>query len=107
MNPVGVAFSPFDDHALLVTSDATDAYLPLSLDGGVGAPLAYVYGAPQLPGPPLLMTRGLLKGRVFIAELDAIRQLAFEPDGGFSDAAKTSLPMNNGGEIIGTFGIAP
>jgi hypothetical protein len=106
-NPYGVSFSPFDDEALLITSDGMDHYKMFFLDGGVGADIAYAHGAPQLPGPPVMLTRGMLEGRFFIGELDAVRQLAWNPDGGVDDISKTTIPMNNGGEIIGTIGVAP
>jgi hypothetical protein len=107
MNPFGVSFSPFDDEALLITSNGTDHYKMLFLDGGVGSDIAYAHGAPQLPGPPVMITRGMLLGRLFIAELDSVRQLGWNPDGGIDDVSKTTIPMNNGGEIIGTLGVAP
>src|SRR5262249_29636261 len=92
MNPIRVAFPPFDDQAVLITSDGTDAYLHLSLDGGVGASIALTNGSPQLPGPPVMIARGGLKGHVFIGEVDSIRHLAFWPDGGLTDVAKTTIP---------------
>jgi hypothetical protein len=109
-NPVGFSFSPFTDEAMVVTSDGTDAYLSLYLDAGtwnVGGQVTQPNGHPQLPGPPQMLTRGTLKGHFFIPELDAIRQFAWGPDGGLTDVSKTTIPMNNSGEIIGVFGVAP
>ncbi len=109
-NPMGVAFSPFSDDALVVNSDGTDAYRRLTLDAGtwaVTAPLTYAHGSPQLPGAPLLMTRGQLNGRVFIAELDSVRELQFEADGGLTDLSKTPASGTGNEQILGTLGVAP
>ena len=100
----------FSDDALVVNSDGTDAYRMLALDAGTWAvtpPLVYAHGSPQLPGAPLLMTRGQLNGRVFIAELDSVRELRFEPDGGVTDVSKTAASGTGNEQILGTLGVAP
>lgn len=104
-NPVGIAFSPFKDDALLITSIGSDSYRSLGLDGGVSAKLTLPNGNPGLPGASTMLTQGQLKGHFFIPEYNAVRHLAFEPDGGLVDVAKTVVPVSIGN--VGTLGVAP
>lgn len=106
-NPLGVAWSPYEASGLVVSSDGADHFRALLRDGGVSGPLPYTFGRPQLPGPPIVIERGELRGRVLIAELDAIRQVQFRPDGGITDVAKFVLSGTGSGKTIGTFGVAP
>lgn len=112
-HPAGVQFSPFTNSALVVNTDSADHYRLLTWTtnplGGftVSAPLAYAHGRPQLPTVPLMIDRGNLEGRVFIGELDAIRQLQFERDGGITDVASTPVSGTGNAQIVGTIGITP
>ncbi|MEW5738259.1 MAG: hypothetical protein AB1938_05000 [Myxococcota bacterium] len=109
-NPLGVAFSPFGTWGLVVNSDTADHYRRLDFSGGafsVGSTINYVHGRPQLPAAPVMISRGALTGRVLIAELDAVRQLQFEPDGGITDVSKTPAGGTGSGQILGTLGVTP
>ena len=109
-NPTAVAFSPFGTVGLVVNTDGMDNYRRLDFNGTsftVSAPLSYVHGRPQLPGAPVMIARGQLNGRLLIAELDAVRQLQFQPDGGITDVAKTPAGGTGNGQILGTLGVTP
>lgn len=110
-NPMSVAFSPWGTGGLVVNSDGADHYRRLDFSGGAfsvaSSPLPYVHGRPQLPGAPVMIARGQLTGRLLIAELDAIRQLQFEPDGGITDVSKTPAGGTGSGQILGTLGVTP
>lgn len=111
-NPAGVAFSPFGDVGLVVNTDGADHYRRLTWDSAlttftIGGALTYVHGRPQLPTVPVMIDRGLLEGRVLIGELDAIRQLQFETDGGITDVSSTPVSGTGSAQIVGTFGVTP
>jgi hypothetical protein len=113
-NPGGVAFSPFGRNGLVVNTDTADHYRPLVYNPAnaaapytVGATLTYAFGRPQLPGAPVVLTRGQLTGRVFIAELDSVRQLQFQRDGGITDVSKTPGAGTSNGQILGSLGVQP
>ncbi len=111
-NPMGVAFSPFADVGLVVNSDGTDHFRKLTWDATAStfttsAPLPYAFGRPQLPGAPVMITRGQLEGRLLIAELDAVRQLQFERDAGVTDVSKTAAGGTGNLQILGTLGVSP
>jgi hypothetical protein len=113
-DPETLVASPFDD-TVLVTSAFGNAIFVLGLttDGGAGAfdlvgPVAYVGAAPQLPGPAVMITRGSLEGRVFVAENLAIRQLQFATAGRVTDLGPTAAgdPSANT-TITGAIGVQP
>ncbi|HEY0880629.1 MAG TPA: hypothetical protein VGD87_03805, partial [Archangium sp.] len=109
-NPMGVAFSPFADMGLVVNSDGVDNFRTVSWDATrttftVSGPLLYRFGRPQLPSAPVMIERGALRGHVLVAELDTIRQLQFETDGGITDVAETPVGGTGSGQILGTIGV--
>lgn len=112
--PIGVLFSPFTRSGLIVNSDTADNYRRLvynpttpATPWSVGAPIAYTYGRPELPSMPVMLERGALTGRVLVAELQTIRQLQFERDGGITDVAQTVAPDGGFTDSLGVFGVAP
>jgi hypothetical protein len=110
--PMSVTFSPFADLGLVVNSDGADHFRKLTWDATattftVSAPLTYAFGRPQLPSAPVMITRGQLNGRMLIAELDAVRQLQFEPDGGITDVSSTPAGGTGNLQILGTIGVTP
>lgn len=110
--PMSVTFSPFADLGLVVNSDGADQFRKLTWNAAgstfnVSAPIAYVHGRPQLPSAPVMITRGPLTGRMLVAELDAIRQLQFEVDGGLTDVSTTPAGGTGNEQILGTIGVVP
>ncbi|MFO0597847.1 MAG: hypothetical protein U0228_21275 [Myxococcaceae bacterium] len=111
-NPISVTFSPFADVGMVVNTDGADQFRRVTWNAGatlfvVSAPLTYAFGRPQLPSAPVMITRGMLTGNMLVAELDAIRQLRFETDGGITDVAKVSAGGTGSGQILGTIGVSP
>jgi hypothetical protein len=109
-DPVAIIASPFDDGAVVV-SGFGDAIFALTRDDRSAQPFAlageldYQGPAPQLPGAAVAVDRGELRGRVLIAELSGIRQLAFAP-GSVSDLGLLSLG-DGIPAITGALGLQP
>jgi hypothetical protein len=113
-NPAALVASPFDNAALILNSDGTDAirfatYAPdASTPFSIVGEITYVNPKPQLPSFASLIDRGTLKGRVLIAENTAVRQVAFEPDAGIVDVAYLNFDHDGGlDEIVGVIGVSP
>jgi hypothetical protein len=109
-SPIGVAWSPFANTALVVNSDAADHFRLLTLSGttwSVSAPIPYSFGRPQLPGQPVVIDRGSLNGRVLVPALSSIRQLQFEADGGIRDVSNTPASFTGSMQSIGALGVQP
>lgn len=110
-SPIGVGFSPFARRGLVVNTNGTDGFHALDFINGswqvAATALPYTFGKPQLPGAPDLLTRGALEGWMFIAELDSVRVLRFDPDGGITDVSKTMAAGSGIDQILGTLGIQP
>ncbi|MDP3153724.1 MAG: hypothetical protein Q8N23_13685 [Archangium sp.] len=111
-NPVSVTFSPFADLGLVVNTDGSDHFRKLTWDTTgtvftVSPPIPYTFGRPQLPTAPVMIERGPLTGRMLVAELDAIRQLQFETDGGLTDVSSTPAGGTGNAQILGTIGVVP
>lgn len=112
-NPGWVAMSPFDNAALVVSSDGADNFRRLRYDTAnsttpfmLDAPMTYTFGKPELPLGGALVERGALKGRVIVAEIHALRQLQFTPQGSITDVSRLSL--GSGMEtLIGAIGVTP
>lgn len=110
--PVAVSFSPFADLGLVVNTDGSDHFRRLTWNAlgttfTVSAPITYTFGRPQLPSAPVMITRGPLLGRLLVAELDAVRQLQFEQDGGLTDVSSTPAGGTGSAQILGTIGVTP
>ncbi len=110
--PGGLAFSPFADEGLVMSTDGADQYVHFSWNTAgtsfsVTGNLPYAHGRPQLPGAPVMISRGQLEGRLFIAELESIRQLQFNRDGGVTDISKTPASGTGSAQILGTLGVTP
>ena len=112
-NPAAVVTSPFGDAALVLNSDGKDALRLFKYDAGNGgAPfalvgeVAYQNGKPQLPSAAVVIARGLLKGRVLVAENLAVRQLQFHAGGTLSDVGLVSFGGGNSA-IVGVVGVQP
>jgi hypothetical protein len=113
-NPAALIASPFDNAAMLLNSDTSDAIRIVSYAPDAASPfsivgeIAYVNPKPQLPSFASLVDRGTLKGRVLIAENTAVRQVAFEPDAGIVDLTYLNFDDDGGlHEIVGVIGVAP
>ena len=113
-DPEALVASPFDD-TVLVTSAFGNALFVLgaSPDGGsvpftLVGPVAYSGGAPQLPGPAVMINRGGLLGRVLVAENQAIRQVQFAKAGVVTDLGPTATgDPNDLTSIVGAIGVQP
>lgn len=113
-NPAALVASPFDNAALILNSDGTDAIRFATYTPSAASPFSivgeinYVNPKPQLPSFASLVDRGTLEGRVLIAENTAIRQVAFEPDAGVVDLTYLNFDDDGGlHEIVGVIGVAP
>jgi hypothetical protein len=111
--PFQVVPSIYNNAALVVNGDAADELSVLSYDpSNDTTPFAakgdvpYTLPRPQLPGAAVQITRGSLKGRVLVAELSAVRQVQFNPDGTVTDVDQVTWDETNDG-VIGTVGVQP
>jgi hypothetical protein len=109
-DPAAIVESPFGG-TLLVTSGFGDAifevsYTPLEdppfhLEGEID----YTGDAPQIPVDAVMVARGSLEGHVLVAEVGAVRQLAFAP-AGLSDGGRYELGAGTE-NIVGAIGVVP
>ncbi len=111
-DPVGIAFSPFGDAAIVVSGygdaifvvrhDAGDPASPFQVQGEV----AYQGKKPALPGQAVLIRRGLLEGRVLVGEVSGVRQVQFAPGAVVTDLGLTSFGagLQN---MVGAVGVQP
>ena len=111
-DPVALVASPFDNAALVVSGyddailgldyDPSNASAPFTLRG----PITYTGAKPQLPGAAVLVTRGALRGRVYVSENLGVRQVRFDSDGNIADLGR--YPLGNGyAAIAGAIGVTP
>jgi hypothetical protein len=111
-DPVSIVTSPFDNAALVI-SGYGNAFFALGYDAGnanapftVKGELTYVGKKPQLPANGVLIERGALRGRVYVAENSGVRQVRFEQNGSITDLGLFSL--GTGIENIpGAIGVTP
>jgi len=112
LDPVSIVTSPFDNAALVVSGygnavfalgyDPTSATAPFVVQGEP----TYVGKKPQLPANAVVVDRGALRGRVYVAELSGVRQVRFEQDGQVTDLGVFSL--GSGSEnMVGAIGVTP
>lgn len=61
---------------------------------------------PQLPTSPVVVGDGTLKGLILVAEVEGVRRLRFEPNGGVTDLGVFTL---QGGleASVGSVGVQP
>ncbi len=112
-DPAQVVPSPYGNAALVVSAEGNHFHV-LSFDPSqpnapfaIVGPVAYLGGArPQLPLVAVALQQGALFGRVYVAELEGIRSLQFEPDGGVTDLGLTSF-LSDFEAITGSMGIQP
>lgn len=104
--------SPFGNAALLLESDTADALKVLSYDPNnattpftVGAEVAYTGPKTSLPNIVLGIDRGTLKGRVFVSEVEGVRQLEFAPAGTVTDLGRIEFSGVPG--MVGAIGVQP
>jgi hypothetical protein len=109
-DPVALIASPYDN-AVLVSSGYDNALVALGYDPTSAAtplsprpPLTYMGKKPQLPGAAVGIARGMLRGRVYVAENLGIRQVRFNSDGSVTDLGLYDLGMGFE-EIVGAIGI--
>lgn len=110
-DPMAIVTSPWNN-AALVASGYEDAVFELGYDPGSATPftahgeIGYIEKQPELPGKAVMIERGMLKGRVLLAENMAVRMLEFEATGTVMDLGK--LEMDDGLEnIVGAIGVTP
>lgn len=112
-NPAAIVASPYDNAALVLSSDGIDGIRLATYSPDASAPLSivgeitYVHGAPQLPSFAALVSRGTLKGRVLVAENVGVRQVVLEPDAGAVDVSFTSFDDGGLTSIVGVIGVEP
>lgn len=111
--PAALVMSPWGNAALALNDDSTNQIHVLAPNtSGTGAPwavtgeVAYKFGKPQIPASASMIARGTLEGRVFVAENQAVRTLAFTAAGGVVDTAKLSFTGGNE-SICGIVGVQP
>lgn len=112
-NPAAVVFSPFDDAALLLSSDGEDALRVVRYDASkptpfsIGSEVAYAGGKKtSLPTVAAVVERGASKGTVLVLEVTAVRTLAFAAGGTITD--RGTLDFGEGYEsITGALGVQP
>lgn len=107
--PFDLITSPFNNAALISAGlGSTDAIWRLSYDPSqTAAPFAFTgevayASGPQLPGTMVGATRGALKGRVLVVEVQGLRRLQFLPDGGVVDHGIFAVE-----KAVGAIGIQP
>ncbi len=111
--PSAIVTSPFNNAALVVSSDTVAKLRIISYDsskhGGnftLSGEVKYTLGKPSLPQRAASLQRGPLSGRVLVTETTALRQLQFGSDGSLTDVSITQL--GSGAEnIVGSLGIVP
>jgi hypothetical protein len=110
-DPVGVATSPFDNAALVV-SGFDNAIFALGYDRSSPTPftplgqITYVGAAPQLPLVTIEITRGALNGTVLVAENTGVRSVRFEMNGTITDLGLFSLG-DGLDAVTGSMGVSP
>lgn len=111
-DPEGIVASPFGNVA--VATDAFGNAIHILDDSGSGGTwrvrgdVAYATGTspPQLPGDVATIAVGMLRGHVFISEVDKVRQLAFDATGAVTDLG--SLKFGDAvEEALGAIGVTP
>ena len=113
-DPVSIVTSPWNNAALVV-SGFGDAVFTLKYDPSSttapftdGGELKYSGRRPQLPTNAEQIERGKLRGRVLIAELEGVRQVAFNADGSLTDIGLTPLGDEDSiSSIVGAVGVQP
>ncbi len=112
LDPVSIVASPYGN-AMLVSSGFENAFLTLAYDAANATtpflnkgPITYLGAKPELPGTAIAITRGTLKGKVYVGETLGIRQLRFETNGSITDLGKFSVGTGKTA-IVGTIGITP
>jgi hypothetical protein len=68
--------------------------------------ITYVGKEPQLPANGVLVDRGALRGRVYVAENEGVRQVRFEQDGRVTDLGLFS-PGSGLENLVGAIGVTP
>jgi hypothetical protein len=111
-NPAAVVFSPWDDAALLLSSDGEDALRLVRYDATkaspftMGSEITYAGGKTSLPTVAAVIERGALKGTVLVLEVTAVRTLTFASGGTITD--KGTLDFGEGYDsITGALGVQP
>ena len=111
-DPYELVASPFDNHLLVVSGDGGNALYEAQFDGAqVDSPyalreLVYAGAPPQLPANGVMITAGMLRGRVLLAENVAIRQVQL---GDHSAAIDHGAFASGTGvaAIVGAIGVQP
>jgi len=110
-DPVAVVPSPAGD-ALLVASGYGNALFVVGYHPEATPPfvvtgeVTYRGGRPQLPGPAVLIARGMLAGRVLVAETGGLRQVQFAGGGMVQDLGVTTIGSGSTA-LIGALGVQP
>jgi hypothetical protein len=110
-DPVAIVASPYDDAALVV-SGFGNAFFHLSYAPGAAPPfalvgqLAYQGAKPQLPAGAVMIDRGALTGRVFVAENLGVRVVQFHQGAAPTDEGLFSLGSGTE-QVTGAIGVTP
>ena len=110
-DPVALVPSPFDN-TVLATSGYGNALYVLETQASATEPyrirgeLTYQGARPQLPGATVAITRGMLRGRVLVAEVGGVRQVQFAAGAVVTVRGLTLL--GSGSEAtVGALGVQP
>ena len=114
-NPAGVVMSPFGNSLLLLNTDGSDALTIVKYDAAndttpfsITGPVTLAGGKTDLPSLASVIDRGMLLGRVLVAENVQVRQLAFAKDGSITDVgAAVSYEADGLPGIVGSLGVEP
>jgi hypothetical protein len=112
-DPEGLVASPFDDTVLVTSAFDNALYVLRRSEAGavpfvLSGPVTYQGPQPQLPGNVVMIDRGMLKGRVLVAENQAIRELQFAAGAVVTDLGPTS--SGDAGaptSLVGAIGVQP
>lgn len=111
--PAGVVMSPFGNALLLLNADGQDALRTVTYDPtndqapfAITTQIATAGGKTELPSIARVIERGTLKGRVLVAEVQKVRQLAFSPNGTIADV-DASIGFDGSTGIVGSLGVEP
>jgi len=111
LDPISIVASPYNN-AALVSSGIDDALVVLGYDpANTTTPftnLGKLAGiAPALPNSAVVIKRGALKGRIYVAENLGIHQARFETNGTVTNLGKYETGPSGFEQIVGAIGVQP
>ncbi|MCD6497827.1 MAG: hypothetical protein J7M25_05910 [Deltaproteobacteria bacterium] len=111
-DPMDIQVSPYNNAAIVVSGfgnavfglayDPTNQAHPFTNQGEI----TYNGQSPQLPARSVMLTRGPLRGTLYLAENMGIRVLRFESNGGVTDVNMISSGSGTD-RVVGSIGVQP